>query len=62
MGLPEALCDSERTKKAVLSVPIVCDGSVIGVIEASFGEERSFDHAGQRKILLNVANLVGQKL
>ena len=58
---PEALYDSERTKKAVLGVPIVCDGSVIGVIEAAFGEERSFD-AGQRKILLNVANLVGQKL
>ena len=58
---PEALYDSERTKKAVLGVPIVCDGRVIGVIEAAFGEERSFD-AGQRKILLNVANLVGQKL
>ena len=58
---PEALYDSERTKKAVLGVPIVCDGSVIGVIEAAFGEARSFD-AGQRKILLNVANLVGQKL
>ena len=59
--MPEAMYDSDFIKRSVMAVPVVCDGSVIGVMEAAFAEDRDFD-SGQRKILLNVANLVGQKL
>ena len=48
-------------KASVMAIPIVCDGKVIGVLEAAMGDAQDVD-AGPRKILSNVANLVGQKL
>ena len=58
---PDPFYRDRGHKHSVLAIPIVCDGSVIGVLEAAYLEPRDFDPS-QRKILNNVANLVGQKL
>lgn len=58
---PQTMFGSKILKRSVLAVPIVCDGSVIGVIEGAFERIHEFE-AGHKKILQNVANLVGQKL
>ena len=58
---PLPMHDGKGLKASVMAIPIVCDGKVIGVVEAALRDARDID-PGPRKILSNVANLVGQKL
>ena len=58
---PQPMHNGVGLKASVMAIPIVCDGKVIGVLEAAMGDAQDVD-AGPRKILSNVANLVGQKL